>query len=214
MSGPTPAVGGILLTGGASRRMGADKATLLVEGVPSARRIALLLSRVAHPVVEVGPGVSGLLSVREQPVGAGPLVAVACGGRALRQLGHRGPALVLACDLPLLDGALLGYLAGHQGQGSVLPEVGGRAQPLCARWSPADLAAAAALAAAGERALRALPWDLATHRPGPGDLPPDVRLEAFADVDQPADLHRLGLLFDPAGASGFPGSRHRPGGAA
>ena len=194
---PIPRVAGILLTGGASRRMGSDKATLVVAGAPSARRIASLLSRVAHPVLEVGPGCSGLASVREDPLGEGPLVAVAAGGRALRRLGHSGPALVLACDLPLVDESLLRFLARRPGPTSVVPEVEGRSQPLCARWSLADLTAAAALAAAGERALRAMAWDPGTDRPGEPEWSAVASARTFADADSPDDLDRLGLAFEP-----------------
>ena len=187
------ALAGILLTGGASSRMGRDKALLRIAGEPNARRIATLLSRVAHPVVEVGPAVSGLASVREEPRGGGPLVAVACGGRALRALGHAGAALVLACDLPFVEEAVLRFLAARPGTGSVVPTVEGRAQPLCARWSAVDLAVAGALAAAGARALRALPWDAATDRPDESAWSAVTSARSFADVDSPEDLVRLGI---------------------
>lgn len=56
---------GLLLTGGASRRMGADKALLEIGGRRLADRGASVLAAVCHPVLEVGPGVSGLPAVRE-----------------------------------------------------------------------------------------------------------------------------------------------------
>lgn len=191
-------VGGILLTGGASSRMGRDKAMLLIGGEPNARRLGALLSRVAHPVVEVGPAVSGLASVREDPPGSGPLVAVACGGRALRALGHAGAALVLACDLPFVDETLLVFLAEREGDVSVIPSVAGHPQPLCARWSAVDLAVAGALAAAGERALRSIPWDPATDRPDESAWSRVATARTFADVDTPADLARLGVALEDA----------------
>ena len=93
----------MLLTGGASRRMGRDKAGLLVGGVTLAERTAQLLLGVVETAVEVGPGVSGLVSTREEPPGEGPLVAIVEGRRTLRALGHDGAVLVVACDLPLLN---------------------------------------------------------------------------------------------------------------
>src|ERR1700736_1061525 len=69
----------LLLTGGTSRRMGRDKATLPVNGTPLAERTATLLAQVADPVVEVGPGWTGLVAVREEPAGQGPLAAMAAG---------------------------------------------------------------------------------------------------------------------------------------
>ncbi|HET6809541.1 MAG TPA: NTP transferase domain-containing protein, partial [Acidimicrobiales bacterium] len=121
--------------------MGFDKATMVVEGRVSAVRLAAALTAVARPVLEVGPGRSGLASVSEDPPGSGPLVAIAAGWRALTERGHGGPVLVLACDLPLVDEEVLRLLAGWPGPASVVPVVAGRDQPLCARWSAADLAA-------------------------------------------------------------------------
>jgi molybdenum cofactor guanylyltransferase len=189
----TRGVAGMLLTGGASRRMGFDKALLTVDGVPNAVRLAGVLESVAAPVIEVGRGVSGLPSVLERPAGAGPLVAMCSGGRQLRRLGHEGPALVLACDLPFITSEVLSELGAWPGDGSVVPMVAGRAQPLCARWSHDDMAAVDALVQAGERSRRKL-----LARPGiaflsESDWAAPQAGHALADVDSPADLKALGL---------------------
>ena len=52
------------MTGGASRRLGRDKATLMYQGETLAVRAARVLSEVCDPVIEVGPGVSGALKRR------------------------------------------------------------------------------------------------------------------------------------------------------
>lgn len=186
-------VAGLLLTGGASRRMGFDKALLAVDGVPNAVRLARVLDAVTEPALEVGPGVSGLTAVQETPRGAGPLVAVCAGARRLRDAGHDGAVVVVACDLPFLTAEVVSGLCAWPGGGSVVPVVVGHAQPLCARWSPADLMAGELLVEAGERSMKAL-----LTRPGitfPREREwamPDVS-RAFADVDSPADLKSLGL---------------------
>lgn len=179
---------GLLLTGGSSRRMGFDKSLLVVDGEPISVRLGRQLREVAFPVIEVGPGRSGLATVREEPPGSGPLAAVAAGRAELVGLGHQSPALVLACDLPLLDNAVLELLAHWPGGGSVVPMVDGWPQLLCARWSAGDMDLAAALIEKGERSMWAL-WE--TSEPlmldesrwssvaGP---------EVFADVDAPGDL--------------------------
>src|SRR5579872_5975186 len=97
---------GVLLTGGASTRMGRDKASITVGGDTLAGRTGRLLRRVADPCVEVGPGVSGLPAVREDPPGAGPLVAVSAGWDALGDGAFSG-ALVVAADLPFVSERLL-----------------------------------------------------------------------------------------------------------
>ncbi|HVB06807.1 MAG TPA: NTP transferase domain-containing protein [Acidimicrobiales bacterium] len=185
--------GGILLTGGTSARMGVDKATLLVGGVTLAERVGELLAAAVALAVEVGRGTSHLATTLEQPPGAGPLAAVAAGHAALveRGLGADVPCLVVACDLPLLSAAVLDRLVAYAGHWSVLPVIDGHAQPLCARWSAEDLAAAPLALAAGERSLRGLP-----------DRRQAVLLDeaywgadagCFLDVDAPSDLRRLGL---------------------
>jgi molybdopterin-guanine dinucleotide biosynthesis protein A len=176
-------VAGALLTGGRSRRMGVDKATLAVNGEALAVRIARVLTAVAAPVVEVGPGVSGLPSVREEPAGAGPLAAVLA---AVDALDGPHSLLVVACDLPFVDEAVLRELAEHPAPGSVVPVVEGAEQYACARWSEAAIMRARRAFAAGDTGLRALlEAGDATFVPG------DAR--ALADVDTPDDLERLGL---------------------
>ena len=69
----------LLLTGGASRRLGRDKASLSLGATTLAERTAGLLMQVARPVIEVGPGHTGLVHVREAPAGGGPLAAMAAG---------------------------------------------------------------------------------------------------------------------------------------
>jgi molybdenum cofactor guanylyltransferase len=177
--------------------MGHDKATLVLNGKVGAQRIADALARVVSPVIEVGPGTSGADWVLETERGEGPLMAIEAGARALRARAHRGASLVVACDLPFVDESVFEMLARWPGIGSVVPMVNERAQPLCARWSPSDLGAVPALIAAGERSLRGLLArpdvaliDEATWR---RSLPE----RAFADVDTPEDLKRLGLRWHP-----------------
>ncbi|MGH8987609.1 MAG: molybdenum cofactor biosynthesis protein MoaE [Acidimicrobiales bacterium] len=184
---------GIVLTGGSSRRMGRDKATLEVGGVPLARRVAGALAAATSLAVEVGPGTSGLPSVREEPPGSGPLAAVVAGWAELvRRTGEKLPAVVLACDLPWVTAELVSWLAGRPGGVSVVPLRDGVAQPLCARWGVADLERAGAQLAAGERSLRRVfgpDAALVTE----GDVDERVGLRGAQDVDTPEDLTRLAL---------------------
>ncbi len=70
---------GVLLTGGASRRMATDKATIVWRGETLAARAARVLTAVCDPVIEVGPGATQLPCVREHPAGSGPLAAFVAG---------------------------------------------------------------------------------------------------------------------------------------
>lgn len=173
--------------------MGRDKASLPLGEATCAERVGARLSHVVAPTLEVGPGRSGLSAVRENRPGEGPLSALAAGWEALDTMGHRGPVVVLACDLPLISAPLLRLLASHASSGSVVPVVDGRPQALCARFSAAALEHGARAAAAGWRSLA----PLLDH----GDVvwleEPDWARVAdrrtFTDVDTPADLARLGL---------------------
>jgi molybdopterin-guanine dinucleotide biosynthesis protein A len=180
-------VAALLLTGGASRRMGFDKSLVRIGGVPLALRVGRRARLVATPALEVGPGHSGLPTASESHPGSGPLAALADGVAALRALGFGGPALVLCTDLPRIDTGTLTTLANWPGAGSVVPLLQGRPQPLCARWSAADLDAVAGLVAAGERSLGPL-----LARSGitlTGAIDP-TRL---VDADTPDELDALGL---------------------
>lgn len=190
-------VGALLLTGGRSRRMGRDKATLVVAGAPLACSVAAALAgaELAGPVLEVGPGVSGLPSVTDEVPGAGPLAAVATGAGALRRHGWAGGALLVATDLPRLDTPMVRWLAEHPFPGCVVPVAGGRPQWLCGRYTGAALDAVARRARPGA-AVRDLvagqPVHLAPEAEWASVSPAGPAV--LADVDEPADLTRLGLV--------------------
>jgi molybdopterin-guanine dinucleotide biosynthesis protein A len=175
-------IGGVLLTGGASRRLGTDKATLVVDGETLAARAARVLGAVCDEAVEVGPGVTSLRAVRESPPGSGPLAALVAGADAL----GRRPVLLLACDMPFVDVALLRLLAEWPGDGTVVPVAGGRLQYTCARYG----ADALQRGRDGARALKAVVGDGATvvDEAVWRAVAPE---HAFADIDTPDDLQRL-----------------------
>lgn len=187
---------GILLTGGASRRMGRDKASIAVPGesgpLTMAERTARILASAAAPVVEVGPARPGAWAVREDPPGSGPLAATAAGWVALAGRGWSGPVLVVATDLPRLTAGMVRWLAGHPADRSVVPVAGDRVQPLCARYRASDLDTARELVAAGRRAmsdlLEAVDPVLIPERDWAG---PAGGAAVLVDVDTPADLDRV-----------------------
>ena len=202
MSSPSGAPGpsrvaGLLLTGGASRRMGSDKALLEVDGQRLVDRAMAVLTAVADPVIEVGPGWSGVPAVREDPPGAGPLAALGMGAAALRAAGHDGPVLVLAVDMPRVTVELLEFLAGRAGGDidTAVPRAGGYPQPMCARYGPIVLAAVDERLAAGARSLRDLLETMAADGHvawvEPDEWAAVAGPEAFTDVDTPEDLRRL-----------------------
>ena len=190
-----PAVAALLLTGGASRRLGTDKAEVVVDGEQLATRTARLLAQVAHPVLEVGPGYTSLPRVDDGGDRPGPLAAVAAGAAALVRtpgVAAGTPTLVVAVDMPGLTAALLDALAQHPSACTVVPvDAGGHLQVLCARYSADALGSAHILVAQGRRAMAALRDGTPYVTFGPDAWEPLAGADAFADVDTPDDLARL-----------------------
>lgn len=186
-------VAGLLLSGGASRRMGCDKASIRVGGETAAVRAARLLGSVADPVWEVGPSHCDLPHVREDPAGSGPVSAVAAGWKALSAAGHRGPVLVLACDLPLMTIELLRWLAELPEARTVIPVVRGHPQPVCSRWSESDLERLVELHQNGYRAFKPMYETFDIAFVGPDDWKAVGSSRSLTDTDTPEDLRRLGI---------------------
>ncbi len=188
-------VTGLVLTGGASRRLGVDKATLVLDGETLAGRAARLLVARCDRVLEVGPGVTELHAVRESPPGAGPLAALAAGTAALAATGAITSIVLLACDLPwvesVLDALVAVQLADNPATVAVVPVDGdGRRQYVCARYGPSALLRASTLIAAGERSLHGLvesfPSDAIVELDG-------FAAGTFADIDGPDDARAAGI---------------------
>lgn len=119
-----------LLTGGASRRMGEDKAALLIGGIPLARRIADALLATGIPVTVLGrEPVEGCAFLPDSEAGAGPLVALS------RYRPNADFAFIAACDLPCFDPRLVAVLQEKIGEHeAAIPIVDGWRQPLCALY--------------------------------------------------------------------------------
>jgi molybdopterin-guanine dinucleotide biosynthesis protein A len=185
-------LGGILLTGGASRRFGSDKAVAELHGEPLAVRGARNLAAVADVVVEVGPGFTDLPATREDPPGSGPLTATAAGLVWLAETGCAAPAIVLATDLPHVTRELLELIARWPAspEAAVVPVAGGIRQPLCARYPASAAATALAVMDGGGRSMMALLDALAIVEVPESVWLPVAGAGAFADVDVPADLDR------------------------
>jgi molybdopterin-guanine dinucleotide biosynthesis protein A len=152
---------GVVLAGGASRRMGRDKATLELAGEPLAAAAARRLAAVCPLVVVADRGrgtVPGRTSLADGP-GEGPAAGLLGAARAW----PGRPLLALACDLPGVPVPLLAELTGPGGidlelapVDLVIPRWSGGLEPLCALWGAAALTALAERVARGLYALHSL----------------------------------------------------------
>jgi molybdopterin-guanine dinucleotide biosynthesis protein A len=118
------------------------------------------------------------------------------GWTALRARGAGVDAvLVLAVDLPFVDEAVLRHLAEQPraGASARVPRIGGRAQPLCARYDAAALAVATRLVTAGARSMHAWLDALDVEYLDEGSWAALGGVEVFADVDTADDAADAGL---------------------
>lgn len=152
---------GLLLTGGHSRRMQRDKATLEYQGQSQlARALALLQPLVGRCYLSVradqqqDPARSGQPHIVDRVPNLGPLGGIHAALHAHPQAAW----LVLAVDLPFLDAATLQQLiAAREPQrlGTAFrSSFDGKPEPLCALWEPGSRDAVDAWISAGHKCPR------------------------------------------------------------
>lgn len=133
-------VGGIVLCGGQSRRMGRAKAWLPFGDELMLPRIVRLLGEAAAPVVvvaaagqDVPPLPAEIAIVRDSRPDRGPLQGLAAGLKALR--GRADAAYLSSCDVPFLQPAFVRRLAELLGDHAIcVPDVGDFRHPLAALY--------------------------------------------------------------------------------
>ncbi len=181
---------GAVLTGGASRRMGRDKALLVVDGRPLAETAAAALRVAGADDVlavggdEAGLGALGMRWIPDPTPGEGPLGGIRA---ALAALAGHHLVVVLACDLPRASAANVvavveaaATLGGEPGV--AVPVRDGRREWLHACWTAGAGPVLDVAWAEGERAPRRSVGDLRIVEvvaPEPDGL---------ADADRPSDL--------------------------
>jgi molybdopterin-guanine dinucleotide biosynthesis protein A len=123
-----PQVGGIVLAGGQSRRMGRSKALLPFGQELMLPRILRLLGEIVQPLVVVAaedqqlpPLPEDVALVFDRQPGRGPLEGLRVG---LSAIGQRAEAAyVTACDVPLLQRGFVEFLIERLGDNEVVVPV-------------------------------------------------------------------------------------------
>ena len=149
-------IGGIVLCGGDSRRMGRCKAWLECGSEYLLQRVVRLVDESAQKVVvaarpgqDLPPLPEGVTLVFDAVAGSGPLAGVAAGLAALD--GHCAAAFIVACDHPLLRPRFVERLAELLDEhDAVVPHHGGRLHPLTALYRTSTRGVLAEMLRAGE----------------------------------------------------------------
>ena len=182
---------GVVLNGGASVRLGRDKALLRIEGRTLTERALDCLATLTDELLLVGrpeaapdhPALSR--AVADAVTDAGPLAGICTAlGEATRP--H---AFVVACDMPWLDAAVIRRqlaVLRETGADAVVPRWEGYWEPLHAVYSRACLDPARSQIAAGDYRIRSFFdavgvhfWDIAAE---------GISTRPFTNINTKSDL--------------------------
>ncbi len=194
---PPPPLTGLVLAGGASLRMGADKALLMVDGRPLVQRAADLLGGICDDVlIASGDGrrlaVAGAQQVADAVPDGGPVAGILAGLQA-----SRTPLVaVVAVDMPFASAAVLTLLADLAVTGVhpvVAPVADGRLQPLHAVWAVHSVPILQRRLGQGQRSVTAAATAVGVHRvPERVWRPADPTGRFAQNLNRPADVLRPG----------------------
>ena len=181
---------GVVLTGGASRRMGRTKALIEVRGTPMASRVADALSDAAASRSCCTAAIRSNSRRSHRPVlpdrhpGEGPLGGIL---GVLELFAERATdLLIVACDLANLSSTDLTALVDEarlRPDADVVVANGGRVEPTCALWRTTAVDRVRASFDGGERAVHRVLGDLRTVEVS---LPP----ASLRNINTPGDLDR------------------------
>ncbi|MUL83577.1 molybdenum cofactor guanylyltransferase [Mycobacterium sp. CBMA247] len=168
----TAPLAAVVLAGGASRRMGRDKATLPFDGSTMVERVVAAVSERCSPVfVIAAPGQPlpelelSVQVLRDEVRGVGPLLATGRGLRAAAEAG-RDRAFVCAVDMPYLSSDLIDALAlpAERLPADIVLPWDGRDHYLAGIYRTALTEQIIALVRDGRRSMRALAESVDTQR--------------------------------------------------
>jgi molybdopterin-guanine dinucleotide biosynthesis protein A len=169
----TPELTGLVLAGGQSRRMGADKGALVVHGRTQAEYcLDLLATCCATARVSVRPSQATIAPYADLPLvlDGGDRLGPAAGLLAAWDRDPSKALLVIAVDLPYLSAAMLADLVRRRdpaAAATAFRHADGVIEPLCTIWEP-RLRAVVAAAGPNPSLRRILEGADVRTRPVPG----------------------------------------------
>jgi len=187
---------GLVLAGGDGSRLGREKGELEIDGRPLADRAAEVLWALCSGVlISVRPGGTNPAPdypclEDDPPAGRGPLAGIHA---AFEQTGQ-ADLLVLACDYPLVDQALMRALIDRalpEDDLVLLSDGSGRDHPLVGLWRRRTATPVKQAVEQGYLKVRGLLPELRVHRLGPADFPDRDLNHVMLNLNWPSDLFKL-----------------------
>jgi len=190
------AVGGVVLCGGKSTRMGTSKALLPFGPETMLQRVVRLLSEVVSPIVVVAaidqdlPQLpSSVIVTRDENEGLGPLEGLRAGLKALPNTVDA--AYVTSCDVPLLETGFVRQMIDLASDYDIaVMEIDGFTHPLSAVYRRATLPSVEDLLA-NNRLRPVFLFDAAkTRRVKPEEMTSDPDLRTLRNLNTREDYER------------------------
>jgi molybdopterin-guanine dinucleotide biosynthesis protein A len=185
---------GVVLCGGAGRRMGTDKTRLEIDGRPLVALVAERLATVADPVLIAGadralPALP-FARIDDARPNAGPLGGIVAALRAI----DASLLAVVAADMPYVDPKVLSLLADvWDGDDVVVPVDDHGRQPLHAVYARSARAPLESALDQGDLSLRNALQRLSVREVAKeewSEVSPKSRFGV--NLNEPSDLHELG----------------------
>lgn len=191
-------VGGIVLFGGRSQRMGQPKAWLPFGDEYLLQRVVRIVGEVVGPIVVAGQRDQSLpqlpddvLRVNDTVADAGPLAGIVAGLAGLE--GRCDAAFVVPCDHPLVKPAFIRLLIDRIGDAEVLvPEKDGRWYPLTALYRMSTRTIAERQMAQGQRRAASFARECQALVLSPNDFASvDPEAESLLNINDPDEYRRV-----------------------
>jgi len=193
---PESPIGGIVLCGGQSTRMGTSKALLPFGPETMLQRVLRILSHLVSPLVVVAAAdqelpelPAGVIVTRDERPGRGPLEGLRAGLKALPEDVER--AYVTSCDVPLLMPGFVSQILGHSiGYDIAVMEIDGFPHPLSAVYRRSVLPHVEALLAQDRLRPVFLFDTVSTRRVRPEEMTADPALRTLRNLNTPEDYQQ------------------------
>src|SRR5688572_17109054 len=190
------AVGGVVLCGGKSSRMGTSKALLPFGSETMLQRVVRVLGGVVSPLVVVAASdqelpelPASVIVTRDERPERGPLEGLRAGLKALPEDVDR--AYVTSCDVPLLVPGFVSQMLEHSRHHDIaVMEIDGFPHPLSAVYRRSVLPHVEGLLAQ-DRLRPVFLFDaVRTRRVRPEEMTPDPELRTLRNLNTPADYQQ------------------------